>query len=90
VHLDVDALDAAEVASMWLSAPDGPDVKDLGQALRLVMATEKVAVLGVSDMNPERDLDGQMVRAALALIRSGVGGLCHSPDRSSRRASGSS
>jgi hypothetical protein len=54
------------------------------------MATEKVAVLGVSDMNPERDLDGQMVRAALALIRSGVGGLCHSPDRSSRRASGSS
>lgn len=37
------------------------------------MATEKVAVLGVSDMNPERDLDGQMVRAVLALIRSGVG-----------------
>jgi arginase len=78
VHLDVDALDAAEVASMWLSAPDGPDVEELGRALRLVMATEKVAALGVSDMNPERDVDGQMMRAALTLIRNGVSGLAPS------------
>lgn len=75
VHFDVDALDQAEVASMWLSAPNGPTRTELAAALRLIMASPKVAAFGVADINPERDGDGQMVQAALAVIKGGIAGL---------------
>jgi arginase len=75
VHFDVDALDAAEVASMWLSAPDGPTTAELAAALKIVMAAPRVAAFGIADINPERDFEGQMVRAALAVMTGGIAGL---------------
>ena len=69
VHFDVDALDSSEVASMWLTAPNGPTRTELGAAMKIVMAYPNVAALGVSDLNPERDEDGQMVQAALAVVK---------------------
>lgn len=75
VHVDVDALDASEVASQWLTAPDGPTVPELAAALGIVMETPAVAALGIADINPERDFDGQMVRATLSVIGRGIGGI---------------
>jgi arginase len=75
VHLDVDALDESEVASMWLTAPGGPSRTELAAALKIIMAYPKVAAFGIADINPERDVDGQMVQAALAVIKGGVAGI---------------
>jgi arginase len=75
VHLDVDALDESEVASMWLTAPNGPTRRELAAALKIIMSTPKVAAFGIADINPERDVDGQMVQAALDVIKGGVAGV---------------
>jgi arginase len=75
VHFDVDALDAAEVPSMWISAPGGPTTAELAAALKIIMAAPKIAALGVADINPERDTEGQMVQAALAVMKGAIAGL---------------
>jgi arginase len=75
VHLDVDALDEAEVASMWLTAADGPTTAELARALEVVMAAPKVAAFGIADINPERDFDGRMVGSALTLLYAAILGL---------------
>jgi len=75
VHFDVDALDESEVASMWLTAPDGPTSTELAAALEILMAYPKVAAFGIADINPERDVDGQMVQAALAVMKGGIAGV---------------
>jgi arginase len=76
VHLDVDALDASEVASMWVIAPGGPSRSELAAALKIIMAYAKVAAFGIADINPERDADGDMIQAALAVIKGGLAGTC--------------
>lgn len=78
VHFDVDALDESEVASMWLTAPGGPTRTELAAALEIIMATPKVAAFGIADINPERDAEGQMVQAALDVIKGGIAGVAKS------------
>jgi len=75
VHLDIDALDASEVGSMWLTAPDGPTSLELAAALKILMAYPNIAAFGASDLNPENDTDGKMVQASLAVIKGGMAGL---------------
>jgi arginase len=75
IHFDADALDQAEVASMRLTEPNGPMRTELTAALEIIMAYPKVAALGIADVNPEGDVDGQMVQAALAVIKGGIAGV---------------
>jgi arginase family enzyme len=75
VHFDADALDQSEVASMRLTEPDGPTRTELAAALEIIMASPKVAALGIADINPEGDVDGQLVQAALAVIKGGIAGI---------------
>ncbi|HTV33011.1 MAG TPA: arginase family protein [Methylocella sp.] len=84
VHLDIDALDESEFGSMWLTASDGPTSLELAAALNLLMAYPKIAALGVSDLNPEKDANGRMVRASLAVIEGGIAGLDHEDFGSNR------
>ena len=71
IHFDADALDQSEVASMRR----GPMRTELAAALEIIMAYPKVAALGIADINPEGDVDGQMVQAALAVIKGGIAGV---------------
>lgn len=75
IHFDVDALDESEVASMWLSEPNGPMRTELAAALKVIMAYSKVAAFGIADINPDEDVGGQMVQSALAVIKGGVAGV---------------
>ena len=75
IHFDADALDQSEVASMRLTEPNGPMRTELAAALEILMAYPKVAALGIADINPEGDVDGQMVQAALAVIKRGMVGV---------------
>jgi arginase len=74
VHFDADALDASEVASMWLTAPDGPASRELAEAMKIIMAYRNIAAFGVSDINPERDTDSQMIEAMLTVIKGAIAG----------------
>ena len=75
VHFDIDALDRSELALMRLSEPNGPMRDEMAKALEMVMAYSKVAAFGVSDFNPERDVEGQAFRAILAVFRGAIGGI---------------
>jgi arginase len=75
IHFDADALDQSEVASMRLTEPNGPMRTELAAALEIIMAYPKVAALGIADINPEGDVDGQMVQAAFAVIKGGIAGV---------------
>ena len=77
IHFDADALDQSEVASMRLTEPDGPTRTELAAALEIIMASPKVAALGIADIDPEGDVDGQLVQAALAVIKGGIAGIDH-------------
>ena len=59
VHLDADALDQSELAA----------------ALEIIMAYPKVAAFGIADINPDVDVDGQMVQAILSVIKGGIAGV---------------
>jgi arginase family enzyme len=74
IHFDVDALDASEVVSMWLTAPGGPTRTELAAALQVTMNYPKISAFGIADINPEKDKDGQTVQAALAILNEGITG----------------
>jgi len=59
---------------MRLTEPNGPKRKELAAALEIIMAYPKIAAFGIVDINPERDVDGQMVLAALEVIKGGITG----------------
>jgi arginase len=75
IHFDVDALDQSEVASMRLSEPNGPMRTELAAALEIIMAYPKGAAFGIADINPDADVEGQMVQLALAVIKGGIAGV---------------
>ncbi|MGR9105401.1 MAG: arginase family protein, partial [Gammaproteobacteria bacterium] len=74
LHFDIDALDASEAASGWISAPGGPSRSELANALRIASSYPKVVAFGVADLNPDEDVDGQMLEAALTVVRGAVSG----------------
>ena len=53
----------------------GQRAQNLGGALKTIMAYPKIAAFGVADINPERDVDGQIVLSTLAVVRDGILGL---------------
>jgi hypothetical protein len=65
----------SEVASMRLTEPNGPMRTELAAALEIIMSYPKVAALGIADINPEGDVDGQMIQAALTVIKGGIAGV---------------
>jgi arginase len=75
VHFDVDALDPSELAQLRLTEPNGPKATELASALTAIMTYPKAVAFGVSDINPERDVDGQIIRSAIAVIRGTLNGL---------------
>ncbi len=75
VHFDIDALDPSELANSRLVAPDGPTRTELAAALGSVMNKPKVVAFGVADINPERDVDGQIIASTLAVIQGAAEGL---------------
>jgi arginase len=78
VHFDIDALDPSELANLRLTEPDGPTRTELAAAVKMIMAQPKAAAFGVSDINPERDVDGQIIQSAFAVIQGAISGRARS------------
>lgn len=75
VHLDIDVLDPSELANLRFAEPGGPTRLEMANALMVIMKHPKVTAFGVSDINPRRDVDRQIISAALAVAEGGVRGL---------------
>jgi arginase len=48
VHVDLDVLDPAEVPGLRYPAPDGPTAAQLAGSLQMLMATGRVAAVGLA------------------------------------------
>jgi arginase len=48
VHVDLDVIDGAELPGLRFPAPGGPDAAQLADALRVLLATGRVAAFGLS------------------------------------------
>ena len=60
---------------MQLTAPDGPLSTESAAALKILIAYPKVAAFKIADINSEKDVEGQMVQVALAVIKGGMEGI---------------
>ncbi len=47
----------------------------LAASLRVLMRNQKIVAFGIADINPERDVDGQIIASALAVIQGAAEGL---------------
>lgn len=81
VHFDIDALDQSELASTRLAEPGGPARAEMAAALELALAHPEVKAWGVSDFNPERDVEGRALQAILEAIRGGALGIARRDNR---------
>jgi arginase len=72
VHVDLDVLDPAETPRLRYPAPDGPTAQQLASALRMLMATGRVAAVGVACTwyagNPAGTRLGSLLADALAPV----------------------
>jgi arginase family enzyme len=66
---------------MRLTEPNGPTRTELAAALEIIMASSKVAALGIADINPKGDVGGRMVQAVLTVIKGGIAGVPGSPTK---------
>jgi arginase family enzyme len=63
------------LASTRFAEPDGPSRTELAAAVKRIMAYPKIGAFGIADVNPERDVEGQIMQSAFAVIRGVVEGL---------------
>lgn len=68
VHVDIDVLDPAEAPGVDFPAAGGFRVATLSDALRRCAGMGTMAALALTAVNPEKDVDGRTVQAALAVI----------------------
>src|ERR671916_2986502 len=70
VHLDLDVLDAGKVGKAnEFAAEGGPDAEELEAALGMVRESLEVAAAGIASYDPAFDVDGRVLRAAIASAR---------------------
>ena len=73
LHVDLDVLDPRFIPSASTPAADGLTVDELAQAMRIVLATGKVAAISVTSLNPGAGSRGQRsLQSALALLESAL------------------
>ncbi|UCH56971.1 MAG: arginase family protein [Candidatus Bathyarchaeota archaeon] len=75
VHVDIDAIDPAEVPGHGLTVPGGPTSLELASALEMMFEHPSAAAFGVAAYPATRDPDGRSMRAVFNLIEGVVRGL---------------
>lgn len=72
LHIDIDIIDPAEAPGVNYPAAGGLRVDQARAIVRAVAGMGNLAALGLTAVNPEKDVDGRTVRAALELIEEAV------------------
>jgi arginase len=68
LHVDVDVLDPVEAPGVNYPADGGLQVAQLQEAVREVVGLGNLAAIGLTAVNPEKDIDGRTVASALHVI----------------------
>jgi arginase len=69
LHVDVDCLDAAESPGVNYRGPGGFGVGETEQVLMMIAGRTPLAAAGLANYNPDRDIEGRTLSAALRLLR---------------------
>ncbi|HEY3230759.1 MAG TPA: arginase family protein [Roseiflexaceae bacterium] len=75
LHVDIDVLDPVEAPGVNFPAAGGLRVVQLQEAVRKVVATGNIRAFALTAVDPEKDIDGRTVSAALDVIEAAIGGL---------------
>jgi arginase len=73
LHIDMDVLDPVEAPGVDYPAAGGLQASQLQEAVRMVAGLGNVHALALTAVNPEKDIDGRTVSAALAVIEAAIG-----------------
>jgi arginase len=68
LHVDIDILDPAEALGVDYPAARGQSLAQLQAIVRQAIGLGNIAAMSVTAVNPEKDIDGRTVQAALAVI----------------------
>ncbi|MCJ7625260.1 MAG: arginase family protein, partial [Anaerolineaceae bacterium] len=72
LHIDSDILDEAYTPSHGTREPNGPDMAQVKNAIKTVMATGKVVAFAVVSVYGEGEGSEVMVAAGIEMIKSGL------------------
>jgi arginase len=72
LHVDVDVLDPVEAPGVDYPTARGLSLEDLKQIVQHTVALGNLAALAITAVNPEKDVDGRTVGAALAVIEAAL------------------
>jgi arginase len=73
LHIDIDVLDPVEAPGVDYPAGGGLQASQLQEAVRMVAGLGNVHALALTAVNPEKDVDGRTVSAALGVIEAAIG-----------------
>jgi arginase len=74
IHLDADVIDDAVNPAVDYRLPDGLGVQELSEALRAVVMSGKAVGMDVTIYNPTLDKDGDVARAIVRALLTGLRG----------------
>jgi arginase len=72
MHVDIDVLDPVEAPGVDYPAAGGLQAPQLKEAVRTVAGLGNVRALALTAVNPEKDIDGRTVAAALDVIEAAI------------------
>jgi arginase len=72
LHVDIDVLDPVEAPGVNFPAAGGLRVAQLQEAVRKVVATGNIRAFALTAVDPEKDIDGRTVSAALDVIEAAI------------------
>jgi arginase len=76
LHVDIDVLDPVEAPGVNFPAAGGLQVAQLQEAVRTVAGLGNVRAFALTAVNPEKDIDGRTVTAALDVIEAAMARMC--------------
>jgi arginase len=74
LHIDIDVLDPVEAPGVDYPAAGGLQTPQLQAAVRAVAGLGNLRALALTAVNPEKDIDGRTVSAALDVIEAAIAG----------------
>jgi arginase len=75
VHIDLDVLDASDIPGHRFEITGGPTAEQLGEALRLMLAYDKVGALGIASFPTPPEGRERCLSSVRTLIRGAIAGL---------------
>ena len=68
LHLDADVIAQADFSAVDVPGPDGLRIAEVGEALKVFAGAKNLAVMEITEYNPEKDPDGSGAKTLVDLV----------------------